>query len=788
MKAQSAREVAVEVSAVDSNTNTELHWKSDTGVIRYFVFKRLNPDSNWIFLDSLSPATNRYKYAKSGSNQPLEFKVAKKKNTFSFQGNGYVFAGFNLPEQFNKGKVLVLIDSQFVVPLAKPLELYLNQLSNEGYQLIKKTVLRSDSVTKIKKWIYQQWLGDSLQVKCVLILGHVPVPYSGDISPDGHTEHRGAWPADNYYGCFYQNFTDVTVNRNTASRPINRNVPGDGKFDLSRLNPIGTTWANTKRFQLPVGRVDFYDMPAFGSDTVLLERYLSKNLDFRTGKVQFPAKALVDDNFGYFSGEAFASGGYRNFSTYVGDSIVDADYTGFGSGMKSTKYLWSYGCGGGSYTACSGVSSSSSFVGDSLLNPFTMVFGSYFGDWDNTNNFLRSPLASKGWGLVSVWSGRPYWVAHASALGQPLYASIKATWNCANIYNVGSSGSGVHVAFMGDPTLRVFPISNIQGLKATSDCNGKGVLKWNRPNDQPDSILVDEWQSNNWHRITSIGGGDTVCNKIFSEGRHRLSMRSKKLMKSASGSWWDVGARSTVEISVNHFDTLTFSTDQTMKCSGDSFRIKGVHKKLNSSLLWTLDGAAVPVRDSVLNVASKGQGKVKVYLRLTTDSGCVSADSLVLFSVPSNELKWNGKTDSTIQVKSTLPLPIRWYRNDTIIAGESDTILKITKSGIYRAETLAYELCLVTTDTLTIIWKPKENRVDAIAAGKSMIRIYPNPTTTGFWIVGPMQTSKYTWILCDPLGAELLRGNGSWVDVSALKSGCYILKLRDQGSYIIIKQ
>mgnify|MGYP000013517969 CR=1 FL=1 len=26
------------------------------------------------------------------------------------------------------------------------------------------------------------------------------MPYSGNIYPDGHTDHRGAWPADTYYG------------------------------------------------------------------------------------------------------------------------------------------------------------------------------------------------------------------------------------------------------------------------------------------------------------------------------------------------------------------------------------------------------------------------------------------------------------------------------------------------------------------------------------------------------------------------------------------------------------
>ncbi len=787
LAAQSAREVSVEITAtLNKNNHTELRWTNDTGVIRYFFYKRPHVDSNWILLDSMSPAIRQYVDTNSVIGQPVEYRIAKKKSNFSFTGNGYIKAGFLINENPNKGKILVLLDSNLSIPTKLSRLAYFSQLEREGFVIIQRTVLRTEPVASIKSWIFQQYQKDSNQIRCVLIIGHGPVPYSGDMSPDGHTDHRGAWPADNYYGSFYQNWTDVTVNRITASRVANRNSPGDGKFDLSRLNPVGTTWKNTKKYQLPVGRIDFYDMPAFGSDTLLLIRYFQKNLAFRSGSMRFQNRALIDDHFGYFGGEAFASGGYRNFSPFFGDSIVDADYAGNGRGMKSTDYLWSYGCGGGSYTSCSGVSSSSSFVADSLLNPFTMVFGSYFGDWDNQNNFLRAPIASKGWGLASVWAGRPYWMIHEAALGAPLYQCVKTSYNCANIYNVGSNGSGVHVALMGDPTLRVFPISNIHGLKATSDCTGKGVLQWNRPNDNPDSVWVDEWHSNDWHRIASIAGSDTSFTNFFSEGTHKLSLRSKKLMKSASGSWWDVGARSTILVSVNHFDTLKISANQTMKCIGDTFRIKGLHKKLNSSMLWTLDGAAVNVQDSVWNLASNGQGNVKIALSVTTDSGCVSADSLLLFSVPPNDLKWNRKTDSTIQVKSKLNLPIQWYRNDTLIAGETDTILRISKSGIYRACTTSGDTCTDCSDTLQ--WFARVLGVNKLSGVNGSLKLFPNPTSDGLSIQGLTAPGYVQWNVFDLQGKLLIGGLGDWVDLSALKAGCYVIHVVDHGSFVILKQ
>jgi hypothetical protein len=323
-------------------------------------------------------------------------------------------------------------------------------------------------------------------------------------------------------------------------------------------------------------------------------------------------------------------------------------------------------------------------------------------------------------------------------------------------------------------------------LKATTDCSGKGVLNWNRPNDSPDSVWVDEWQSNNWNRIAAIAGSDTAFTRIFSEGVHKLSLRSKKLMKSASGSWWDVGARSTLQISVNHFDTLKISADQTMKCSGDTFRIKGFHKKSLSNLLWILNGQTVTVQDSVLNVASNGQGTVKLALQVTTDSGCVSADSLVLFSVPLNELKWIGKTDSAIQVKSKLNLPIQWYRNDTLIAGESDTILKISKSGIYRACTTSGDTCTDCSDTLQ--WFARVLGVRRLSGANGQLKLFPNPTSDGLSIQGLTAPGDLRWNVFNLQGKLLIGGLGDWVDVSALKAGCYVIHVVDHGSFVILKQ
>src|SRR5438477_11626866 len=102
-----------------------------------------------------------------------------------------------------------------------------------------------------------------------------------------------------------------------------------------------------------------------------MQRYLMKDHAFRFKQLNRQRKAIIDDNFGYFGGEAFAADGWRNFSALLGDTanVKAGDYF---TDMSSNSYLWSYGCGGGSYTSCGGVGSTTDFAADSVQNIFTM--------------------------------------------------------------------------------------------------------------------------------------------------------------------------------------------------------------------------------------------------------------------------------------------------------------------------------------------------------------------------------------------------------------------------------
>ncbi|MCS7085728.1 MAG: hypothetical protein NZ534_06610, partial [Bacteroidia bacterium] len=170
-------------------------------------------------------------------------------------------------------------------------------------------------------------------------------------------------------------------------------------------------------------------------------------------------RGLVDDNFGTYgmgaSQSPFSSTAFRNFPNFFREPAWETDYL---SARASGPYLWAYGCGAGSYTTCSGVAATSDFVGASAPAVFNALFGSYFGDWDTPNNLLRAPLAAPGWGLTCVWAGRPYFVLNDMAVGATIGEAIRKTMNAtAAQYPMGYGETMVHIALMGDPTLRLHP-------------------------------------------------------------------------------------------------------------------------------------------------------------------------------------------------------------------------------------------------------------------------------------------------------------------------------------------
>jgi hypothetical protein len=546
--AQSVSDYAVRVSAaVQTNpAQIALSWPADTLATGYTLYRKGRDDSSWgTAVTTLAGSTSSYTDTNVAVGGAYEYQIQK--SASSYYGEGDIYAGIQVPLVEFRGKVVLLVDNTFGASLSNELAGLQQDLVGDGWTVLRHDVARmtvdpantnsnvwaarSNELANIKALIIADYNADPTNVNTVLLFGHVPVPYSGDLAPDEHVNHVGAWPADAYYANLTGAWTDFSKWDQGASDTRNWNVPGDGKFDPSLL-PSDVT--------LQVGRVDLANLPAFGqNETALLRQYLVKDHNFRLKLITAQSRGLIDDNLGLLSGEAPAVNGWRNFASLFGATNSFASSDWFGA-LATNSYLWGYGCGGGTYTSASGVGSTTDFATKDPQVVFTMFFGSYFGDWDSQNNFLRAALGTTNYTLTSAWVGRPYWFFHHMALGETIGFSTRVSQNNQSLYSSGLYDYRVHIALMGDPTLRMHVVAPASKLVAVANGSGGVDLTWSP---SPDTVLG----YNVYRAPTSAGPFTRLNTNLIAttnftdavQATNTYMVRAVNLQVSASGSYWN---------------------------------------------------------------------------------------------------------------------------------------------------------------------------------------------------------------------------------------------------------
>jgi hypothetical protein len=589
----------------------KLRWAPVPEANSYVVSRKLPNSSSWTVLASYGSSVNEHTDLTIKVNLKYEYKVEARTQTY--KAFGYAMTGIDVDLQTSTGTVILVIDSE-VYDSIKPEILTLKQdLRNEGWDVIDKIYARSHDVKAIKSDIKNIYKSSNVKPVSVFLIGHIPVPYSGNLAPDGHTpDHMGAWPCDGFYGETEEYWSDNSVTNTAASGTRNDNIPGDGKFDQSTF--LGS-------LEMSVGRVDFYDIPAFNlSEVNLLRNYFAKNHAFRTAKFKPQNKAVIDDNFGYFNGEAFGANGWRNFSTLVGkDSIIVGDYF---TELESKSYLWSYACGGGNYTGAGGVGSTQDFVTNSPKGVFTMLFGSYFGDWDTKNNFMRAALAS-GNILTCTWAGRPQWYFHHMALGETIGYSAQQTMSNSFTYDVTYGARFVHTALLGDPTLKMNYRKNpIQTLKA-EQVGSHVVLNWeNVDSVHTEYIILKKWKDDNAWSILGTSMQHTFIDScIHQDGQVKYKVAIVDSVFSRTATYTEALGISTDYFEVQKSTNPKLSLSYVYEDNKVAITNQG---KSNETITWDFgDGTTLNSKsDTTITYVYQDTGRYN--LIVTLNNGCFS--------------------------------------------------------------------------------------------------------------------------------------------------------------------
>jgi probable HAF family extracellular repeat protein len=585
----------------------------------YRIYRKLKTGTSWGSpLNSTPLAGDAESYDNNVTQGAAwEYQVVKTTSGNAFRAYGYVYAGANAPPvnhatQNHRGRVLLLVDNTFSAPLAAELSRLEEDLRGDGWTVVRENVNRAEEIypagnpveaAAVRSTI-QTYFNQSASLASVLLFGRIPIRRSGNLDPDEHGARP--FPADVFYG--EMNATAATWNANPSFLPSDVDVPV-GRVDLSDLDDLAD-FGN-----------DFVD-PTH-SEVELLRQYLNKNHDFRHKKGVFASiqpRGLIASTWGLLPGnEPIAAGAYRTFAPFFGSGDEDivvrrADATmpdneRWISELESGTYLWAYGAGGGDHDSVAQLGLTQGEYEKRLFSNevyykdpravFTMLFGSHFLEWDYPDddyqgNLMRAMLAAPNYVLTCSWSARPQNIYHHMGLGETVGYGIRVTQNnrangnAATLYsnhvNSASWARGIHIALMGDPTLRMHPVAPPSFMPGSVSTQDGVTINWITSTDsqiQGYHVYRSNTTTRVFDRITThakLPSDISHTDPVVKSGSAIYMVRAVKLETSASGSYSNLSQGMIVAMSFDLPNVSIRATDPNASETGSNSGEFTVHR------------------------------------------------------------------------------------------------------------------------------------------------------------------------------------------------------------------
>lgn len=542
-KADTTWDYTVQISATVqvSPPQIALIWpQDDYGANSYTVYRKTKQATAWGTGTLLSGTTTNYTDANVVVGATYEYQIVKNA-TLGYQGFGYLFSGIQAPLVEARGKVVLIVDNRYTTALSNELARLQSDLTGDGWTVLRHEVATNDTPASVRNLIITDYNEDPLNVNTVFLFGYVPILHSGNLNYDGHLARP--MPADAYYG---------DVNGDWSANP--NYLPSDVELMVGRVDMFGM--------------VGNYALTPWPSEVELLRNYLNKDHNFRQKLVTVPHLALMGDRRGAEGGLASAASGYRNFQPLLGPGATIQADVGDGSAfdlrwgpmLAADSYLWAYGCGAGSPSGIASLGTNGPYgnlysidvVGQDAKAVFVMVFGSWFGNWDDADNFMRAFLATPSLGLTCCLAGQPHWFVHHMGLGETIGYGTRLSMNNSTLYQNQSNlfTRAIYISLMGDPTLRMDPVSPPGEVSASAGSGGV-TLNWSASADPVLGYHVYRSGSSAgpFARLTgSLLAGTTFTDVTASANTYTYLVRAVALQTTPSGSYYNAsqGAFATV--------------------------------------------------------------------------------------------------------------------------------------------------------------------------------------------------------------------------------------------------
>lgn len=626
--------ILVEASTSAAPPRIELKWPMRSDVASYTVTRRTPAGSESTF--TLSGVGTGYLDTDVATGMGYEYRILAIRTAGNMPAKAYanIFSAIDLPMVEDRGRAILVVDNRVESPLEVELSQWEQDVQATGWRTERISVAPGTSIETLRTNIRTRaaaWPANTEGT--VFLVGSLPIAYSGLIYPDGHADHRGAWPTDGYLANPDGVWTDAVINNVAAAREENRNIIGDGKFDQSTLPAPA---------RLMVGRLDLSRLPSFAmSETELLRRYLQRNHLFRSGALAVGRRAVIDDNFSEQLTDGPAAASRFGMVAALGAAQVhDGDFL---ADTFAQPALMGLAAGAGTYTAASGAVSIVDCVNAPPKVVFALMFGSYFGDFDTTDNVLRAMLAADGCTLATAWSGRPQWQMHHLAMGYPLGYAARLTQNSASPspYYMGFFSNSVHLNLLGDPTLQLFPCAPPTSARVNS-----GMVSWTSIADTARlGFHVYKRQNANdpWIRqTTDLVAGPWWTDTSWNSACEYL-VKSVRRETTASGTFINAsqGRRAVTQLDAVHIEAIQ-SVGREYPAQSAILRLSRssaggpLGLQLAAPTGTATEGLDFPPLPRNVTLEA-GQAYVEIALPIHSDSTPESAENMILSLVPSSE-------------------------------------------------------------------------------------------------------------------------------------------------------
>jgi hypothetical protein len=527
-------QAAVQLSATTQTApaSITLQWATVTNrsVSSIAIYRKTFASTSW-GASIANPSSSATSYTDTGvsANTLYEYKVV-----INGTATGYIASGINVNVDEYKGKILLVVSSNVSSSLTNELKTLRRDLYGDGWiPLAVQTVSQSATPASVKTLIQSARTANP-DLKAVYLIGHVPVPYAGNNNPDGHGNGR-VMGGDGYYSELTSTWSGSSGCSNAPEQATLNDTPNSNNMIC---NP---TFPST--VELQSGRVDMYNLPAFSmTETSLIQNYLSKAHSFKIKQIVPQKRALIKDVFNS-NGWTNSAATWGTLPSLVGANNVTADNSNYPTGLmvNNQSYLFNYGANFGA--SCAG--SNGDIIGSTAVAAsvswdavFNMVWGSYFGEYNCQNNFLRGILGSNGDSLATVYNSHN-WFFHRMAMGQTIGDSVVQTMNNGlNVtytpykQTVTGSSSNTYESLMGDPSLRMEYILPPSNLVTTAT-----QLSWTASAEAGvTGYHVYEVLGSNITRLTSSPQAGTTYSTTTT-GRSFI-VRAVKLVSGNSGSYY----------------------------------------------------------------------------------------------------------------------------------------------------------------------------------------------------------------------------------------------------------